>query len=74
MSNRVSFYQFKEYEDRQAAADKIHYNCGGHDAYETNDGYCDYEHSYGLFILSDCTNVNLAVQYCEGHRGKLKSF
>jgi hypothetical protein len=74
---RVAYYVFpnensdKSYESRNAVADKIYYNCGGYSAYETSNYDSD---GYGLYILSDCTDVSSAVKYCEGNGGVRRNF
>jgi hypothetical protein len=73
---RVAYYVFpnensdKSYEARNLAADKIWSNCGGGSAYETTSE----SEGYALYILSDCTDVERAVQYCEGQGGKRRNF
>jgi len=63
---KVSTWSFPEYEDREKAADQIYYNCGGSKAYEKG----HYDGHYILHILSECEDVALAVQYCQGNLGK----
>jgi hypothetical protein len=62
---KISTWSFPEYEDREKAANQIYQNCGGSKAYENG-----YNGHYILHILSECENVALAVQYCQGHLGK----
>lgn len=67
MSHLLSTFFFEDYDDREKAAGLIYDNCGGRDAYVT--GSCG--DRYYIDIYSDCTNVPLAVQYCQancGHR------
>ena len=63
---KLSTFSFPTYEDRETAADKIYYNCGGYDAYEKD----SYDGKYIIHILSGCTDVSLAVQICQGNCGK----
>ena len=63
---KVSTWSFPTYEDREKAADQIYDNCGGYAAYEKG----HYDDHYIIHILSDCTDVALAVQFCQGNLGK----
>lgn len=59
---RVSKFEFSSWDDCENAANEIYSNCGGYDAYD-KDGYY-------LYILSTCTDVDLAMKICRGNDGK----
>lgn len=66
MNMKLSSWVFPTYEDRENAAGQIYDNCGGSSAYETS----SYGDQYYLDIYSDCTDVALAVQFCQANVGK----
>jgi len=68
---RIVGFHFRDYDAKNAARDKIYYECGGSSAYEDYGSYrYDYEDGYILYITDDCTNMERARQICQGYGGK----
>ena len=66
MNTKLSTFCFQDYDGRNKAAGLIHNNCGGSDAYEEH----SWDGEYYIDIYSYCTDVPLAVQYCQANGGK----
>jgi hypothetical protein len=69
--SRIVGFHFRSYDEKNAAKDKIYYDCGGSAAYEDygSERY-DYEDGYTLYITTGCTDVERARQICLGFGGR----
>jgi hypothetical protein len=69
--SRIVGFHFRDYDAKEAAKNKIYYECGGSSAYEDygSDSY-DSEYGYTLYIMDDCTDIERARKICVGRGGK----
>lgn len=68
--SRIVGFHFRDYDAKNAAANKLYDEFGGYAAYEDvgSESY-NYESGYVLYITSDCNDVERARQICQGYGG-----